>query len=295
MGTPSASSPDLSAIPVISSIELVGSNRAAWLVDIWGVMHNGVAPFAAAVAACQRFRSMGGHVLLLSNAPRPAPSVVAQLKHIGVPVDVWDDILTSGDAVRILIADLGARPVLHLGPERDLALYAGLGTTLVGDAERAEAISCTGLFNDEAEGPDDYRSLLEACAGRGLPMICANPDLKVERGNRIVYCAGALAQLYAELGGSVSYAGKPHLPIYHQAFERLAQLAGRPLAAPDVLAIGDGVHTDIMGACHAGVDAVFIASGVHVTGGLINEAHLDEIFPSPAVRPIAAMQELAWD
>jgi len=286
--------PDANAglIPILPSIATLAEARDAWLTDIWGVMHNGVAPFASACEACTRFRLAGGTVLLLSNAPRPAASVAAQLDRIGVPRFAWDTIVTSGDAARARLAAFAGQPVFHLGPERDFALYDDLGLVLA-PAEEAVAISCTGLFDDEVETPDDYASLLADFAARKLPMVCANPDLTVERGERIVYCAGALAAAYETLGGSVAYAGKPHLPIYDMAFERLAEIKGKPVTRDRILAIGDGLRTDIAGAVRAGVDSVFIASGVHVTDGL-SAARLATLFPGEGPHPVAAMTALAW-
>jgi HAD superfamily hydrolase (TIGR01459 family) len=285
--------PGLSPIPIVSSIAPVSQDREAWLTDVWGVMHNGVEPFAAACDACTRFRLAGGIVVLLSNAPRPAASVAEQLDRIGVPRFAWDAIVTSGDASRALVGVYSGRNVFHLGPERDLLLYDDLGVTL-SPAEAADAISCTGLFDDEIETPDDYREMLGAFAARKLPMICVNPDLTVERGTKLVYCAGALAEVYRELGGSVEYAGKPYLPIYAMTMATLAKLKGREVEKAKVLAIGDGIRTDIKGAAAAEIQSVFIASGVHVTGGEIDEATLAALFSELSARPIAAMPALAW-
>jgi HAD superfamily hydrolase (TIGR01459 family) len=279
-------------IPILSSITGLATGRDAWLTDIWGVMHNGVEPFASASDACTRFRLAGGTVVLLSNAPRPAADVAAQLDRIGVPRFAWDAILTSGDAARALVGAYAGKPVFALGPERDLSLYDGLGVTL-SEAAGAEAISCTGLFDDEIETPDDYTELLAGFAARGLPMVCANPDLTVERGSSIIYCAGALAVAYEKLGGSVAYAGKPYLPVYSMAFAMIEKLKGQAVPRDRILAIGDGIRTDIQGAAAAGLDSVFIASGVHVPGGLTSEA-LTDLFPDPAGRPIAAMPSLIW-
>lgn len=279
-------------IPILTSIRDLGAPRDAWLTDIWGVMHNGVAPFEGASDACTRFRAAGGTVLLLSNAPRPAESVAAQLDRIGVPREAWDGILTSGDAARALIAGLAGRPVFALGPDRDKPLYEGLPVTLT-DAASAGAISCTGLFDDENETPDDYAALLRDFAARRLPMVCANPDLTVERGNKIVYCAGAIAAAYEALGGSVAYAGKPHRPIYDLAFARLGELRSKRVAPERVLAIGDGIRTDIAGAAGYGIDSVFIASGIHVEEDLTSAA-LAKLFPDPALRPLAGMTALGW-
>ncbi len=279
-------------IPILSSITDLATGREAWLTDIWGVMHNGVEPFAAASDACTRFRLSGGTVLLLSNAPRPAESVAAQLDRIGVPRFAWDAILTSGDAARALVGAYAGKPVFALGPERDLSLYDGLGITL-SDAGDAEAVSCTGLFDDEIETPDDYTELLADFAARNLPMVCANPDLTVERGSKIIYCAGALASTYEKLGGSVAYAGKPYLPVYDMALALIEKIKGKQVPREKILAIGDGIRTDIEGAAGAGIDSVFVASGVHAPGGLTSET-LAELFPNPAIRPIAAMPSLVW-
>jgi HAD superfamily hydrolase (TIGR01459 family) len=280
------------AIPILGSIASLAPDRDVWLTDVWGVIHNGVEPFAAACDACTRFRLAGGTVILLSNAPRPAASVAAQLDRLGVPRFAWDSILTSGDAARSLVGAFAGKRVFHLGPERDLSLYDDLGVALV-EAADAEAVSCTGLFDDEIETPADYADLLAGLAGRGVPMICANPDLTVQRGDKIVYCAGALASDYAVRGGAVSYAGKPYLPIYDMAMRLIETLREKAVTKERILCIGDGIRTDIEGAAAAGLDSVFIASGVHVAESLTSET-LAELFPGPGARPIAAMPALAW-
>lgn len=279
-------------IPILTSIAGLAPARDVWLTDVWGVIHNGVTPFASACDAATRFRLAGGTVILLSNAPRPAASVVAQLDRIGVPRFAWDAVLTSGDAARALVGAYAGKRVFHLGPERDLSLYDELGVTLA-EAADADAVSCTGLFDDEIETPADYADLLAELAARNLAMICANPDLTVERGNKIVYCAGALAADYEARGCPVAYAGKPYLPIYDMAFAMMAKLKERPVPKERVLCIGDGLRTDIKGAAAAGLDSVFIASGVHAPGGLSSET-LATLFPSQDERPIAAMSALAW-
>jgi HAD superfamily hydrolase (TIGR01459 family) len=285
-------SPALGPIPILTSIAGLAPARDVWLTDVWGVIHNGVEPFAAACEATTKFRLSGGIVILLSNAPRPAASVAAQLDRIGVPRFAWDAILTSGDAARALVGAYAGRRVFHLGPERDLSLYDDLGVTLADPAD-ADAVSCTGLFDDEIETPADYADVLADLAARKLPMICANPDLTVVRGEKTVYCAGALAADYETRGGSVSYAGKPYLPIYDMAYAMIERLKQKPVPKPRILCIGDGIHTDIKGAAAAGLDSVFIASGVHVAEELTGDA-LAGLFPTPDMRPIAAMPALAW-
>lgn len=288
-------------IPVVGSITAIGSGYRAWLVDIWGVMHNGHRAFASAVAATQGFRKQGGIVVFLSNSPRPSPGVQEQLSRLGVPPSCYDATVTSGDLTR---HELGKHPhprVFHLGPERDLPIFAGLDVTLV-PKDKAELIVCSGLFDDETETPDDYVGRLKELAARNLPMICANPDHLVERGDKLVYCAGALAAVYEKQGGSVVYAGKPHAPIYELALETINGLAGHEVAKNELLAIGDGVNTDIAGAAGFGIDAVFVASGLHVpanSGGeagaeVLDRVHLAELFAHAKRRPLAAMRALDW-
>lgn len=290
----------LAEIPVIESIEQLGGRYAAWLADIWGVMHNGRRAFPEAVAATRAFRAQGGLVVLLSNSPRPSTSVQEQLRHFGVPDDAYDASVTSGDLTRHELGKHAGASVYHLGPERDRPIFHGLDLTLTRH-EDAELIVCSGLFDDEIETPDDYTDLLRGLAARKLPMICANPDHLVERGDDLVYCAGALAAQYEREGGGVVYAGKPYPPIYLLALETLSRLAGREIKRSEVLAIGDGVNTDIAGAAALGIDSVFVASGLHVpanSGGdagadALDRTHLAELF-AQAGRPLAAMQRLAW-
>ena len=258
-------------IPVLDSIKEFGTRYRAWLVDIWGVMHNGHRAFPGAVAATRAFRAQGGIVVLLSNSPRPSPSVQEQLRRLGVPDDAYDATVTSGDLTRHELAKHAGARVFHLGPERDLPIFDGLDVTL-GRHEDSELVVCSGLFDDDTEVPEDYADLLSALAARKLPMICANPDRLVERGDRLVWCAGALAALYEQQGAPVIYAGKPYPPIYWLALETINRLAQTDLAQSEVLAIGDGVNTDMAGAADVGIDAVFVASGLHAPSNSGGEA-----------------------
>jgi HAD superfamily hydrolase (TIGR01459 family) len=288
-------------IPVLHSIEELGSRYAAWLVDIWGVMHNGHRAFSRAVAATRNFRKRGGIVVLLSNSPRPSPSVQQQLRHIGVPDDAYDATVTSGDLTRHELAKHVGATVFHLGPERDLPIFQGLAVTL-GRQEDSELVVCSGLFDDDTETPDEYAGLLGALAARELPMICANPDHLVERGDRLVWCAGALAALYEKQGGRVVYAGKPYAPIYLLALETVDLLAKREVPRSEILAIGDGINTDIAGAASLGIGSVFVASGLHMPSngrgaagaGTLDALHLAELFAETKGRPLAAMRSLVW-
>lgn len=283
-------------IPIIEAIAPIAQTRDAWLLDIWGVLHNGMSPFPGAVAACRTFRQRGGSVVLVSNSPRTRTGVAAQLAEIGVPEDCYDGIATSGDVTRHLIAKHAGKTVFHIGPKRDLAIFEGLNVTL-GEPDDAAAIVCTGLYNDATETPDDYAALFGALRALGLPMICANPDMACERGKRIIPCAGALASAYEALGGEVLLAGKPYRPIYDLALAQIASVRGAEVPSERLLAIGDGVPTDIAGAGALGVDSVFVASGVFVTKAHRAELTSDIIavlFEDQEARPIAAMDRLVW-
>ena len=281
-------------IPVIDAIAPLGKGYAAWLVDIWGVMHNGVRAFSPAVEATRRYREQGSIVVLLSNSPRPSEPLQRQLTSLGVSEQSYDATVSSGDLTRHELAKHEGARIFHLGPERDLPIFKDLDLTRV-DAKDAELVVCTGLFNDETETPEDYEVLLRELAGRKLTMLCANPDHLVERGHNLVYCAGALAQLYEEDGGEVIYAGKPYLPIYDLAEETIARIAGRKVARSEILAVGDGIRTDMAGAAEFGLDAVFVASGLHVGfgGEGLDDLRLAELFEGRKA-PRAAMPALAW-
>ena len=292
-----------STVPLITAIAELGSEYRAWLVDIWGVLHNGHSTFGGAVAATRAFRASGGIVVLLSNSPRPSAGVQAQLRGLGVPDDAYDGTVTSGDLTRHELAKHAGARVYHLGPARDRPIFDGLDVKLV-EKNSAELVVCSGLFDDEIETPGDYMRLLTELAERHLPMICANPDHRVERGAELVYCAGALAAIYEEMGGDIVYAGKPHRPIYELALECITELTGTPISRSEILAIGDGINTDMQGAASFGVDAIFVASGLHVPSpatGQMNElgdesldtGHLAALF-TRVKTPLAAMRSLRW-
>ncbi|MXN66148.1 TIGR01459 family HAD-type hydrolase [Stappia sp. GBMRC 2046] len=250
---------------LISGLSSIAGEYKGLLCDVWGVLHNGVTGFLHARDALARFREeRGGTVVLITNAPRPAAPVFDQLATLGITHDAYDAIVTSGDVTRQQLDALGDANVLHLGPKRDLPLYEGTHVRL-GAELAATAVVCTGLFDDETETPDDYRGMLTRLAKRGLPMICANPDIVVERGNKLIWCAGALARLYEDLGGEVKILGKPHAPIYDAALAKLSEKAGKLMDKRDVLAIGDGLPTDIRGAVSQDIDVLFISGGIHAT------------------------------
>lgn len=284
-------------IPLLASISTLRERYDAWLCDVWGVVHNGVRAFPEAVAALSRFRESGGRVLLLTNAPRPAAPIFGQLAHLGVPRGAFDGIVTSGDATRRWLGDLGEAPVLHIGPDRDRTLFADLDINLV-DADEATVVLCTGLIDDKVETVSDYDPMLSSLASRGVVMMCANPDIVVDRGGTLVPCAGALAERYERLGGRAIYAGKPHGAIYDLAFQQLRAMAGAvPLQR--ILAIGDGIGTDIAGADAAGLDSVFVIGGIHIgevvgDDGETDPRRLAGLFAGMSRLPVAAQRVLAW-
>lgn len=286
-----------SPIPIIQSISEIASGYEAWFCDIWGVIHNGVRPFRRASDACEKFRESGGVVVLLTNSPRPSPLVDAQLIEIGVSPNAYDGIVSSGDVARALVASRPGRPIFHLGPERDHGIFEGLDIGLT-SADEAEIVLCSGLYDDETQTPDDYTKLLGELKERSLALICANPDIVVERGEKIVYCAGALAQRYAEMGGEVIYTGKPFKPIYDKGFETLASVLGRDVDRSKVLAIGDGLKTDMQGAFGASLDAAYVASAIHVDGhheeASLTSSAVEALFRDMRQMPIAAMPRLDW-
>lgn len=283
-------------IPIVETVRDIGGRYRVWFVDIWGVMHNGRNAFPKASAATRAFREQGGIVVLLSNSPRPSPDLQEQLLQFGVPDEAYDATVSSGDLTRHELAKHDGANVFHLGPERDTPIFDRLNVTLTGP-EDGELIVCSGLFDDDVETPDDYGDLLRGLAARGPTMLCANPDHMVERGHRLVYCAGALAAVYETLGGEVIYAGKPHAPVYELALETARKIAGEAVEKAHVLAIGDGVRTDIAGARGFGLDAIFVASGLHAPGEggeALDAAHLATLFGEEARLPIAAMRALDW-
>jgi len=264
------------------------------LSDIWGVVHNGLESFPEACEALHRYRSGGGTVILITNAPRPADSVQRQLRKLCVADDVYNAIVSSGDLTRHYVAGHPGGKVFWLGPERDNSIYRGLELTL-SPLEQADYIICTGLFDDETETPEDYRPMMLQARGRNLPLICANPDIVVERGDRLIYCAGAIAELYRELGGEVIFYGKPHRPIYERAMQLASEHVSHTIAPQRVLAIGDSVRTDLAGAHGFGIDCLFVTRGIHSEEfeGIdqLDPASVKELFGHP---PRALIRELKW-
>ncbi len=276
---------------LISGLSEIASDHDALICDIWGVVHNGNAPFLAAADALRRFRGAHGPVVLLSNAPRLPGSVEEQFRRIGVATDFYDAIVTSGGAARDDLAVRGIRnaplSLYYIGPDQDTGLLDGLAITRTG-IDLADVALCVGLVDDLTETPDDYSDILAAMRAKNLTMLCANPDLKVYRGAQLCWCAGGLAQAYEIIGGPVTYYGKPYPAVYDAALKA----AGQPKKA---LAIGDALITDLKGAQGVGLDALFIADGLH--GEEIEPytaQHLGEMFAAANVTAKATMRALKW-
>ena len=246
---------------MVSSLDVLTGNYRVILSDVWGVVHNGVESSPDACAALTRAREKGLAVILITNAPRPHGPVEAQLAALGVPDSAWDRVITSGDVTRDLIRS-GPRKVFHLGPDRDMMIYDGIDVELVEEFE-AQSVVCTGLYDDDTESPEDYAEMLRRFRARDLPFICANPDIVVEKGDRLIFCAGALARDYGQLGGRTQIAGKPHRPIYEAALDAASEVLGRPVEKGETLAIGDGVLTDVRGAENNGIDVLYVSGGIH--------------------------------
>lgn len=289
-------------IPVLAGLSQLDRHYAAYIVDLWGVVHDSVVPYPDAVACLRRLRAGGGKVVFLSNAPRPNDNVRVMLDKIGVPRDAYDMIITSGDDTRDALANrrdgphaaLGRR-FLHIGPDPNLCVVDGLDYDRVGDVEQADFLLATGLYDENMQAVADYADLFAVALDRGLPMICANPDLTVMRGARQVLCPGSLAADYATRGGTVHYHGKPHAEVYAYCFARIGDYG-----KDDVLAIGDTPRTDLAGAARYGLATVLVTGGIHA-----EDFHpTPDAPPDPAliaaacakenVRPLAAIDRLVW-
>jgi HAD superfamily hydrolase (TIGR01459 family) len=275
---------------LISGLSEIAADHDALICDVWGVVHDGQRHHPAAAEALYRFKEKQGPVVLLTNAPRMPAEVAEQCASYGLPRDCYDAIVSSGGAAHMEMARRSAAGTLalyYLGPERDLPMLGGLDVRRA-DLAEAELVLAIGLRDDMTETPADYADELAAMRARGLPMLCANPDLVVHRGDRLLFCAGALAKDYEKLGGEVLYYGKPHRPIYEMALAA----AGHPKKP---LAVGDGLLTDVLGANGAGLDVLFIADGVHgedvepYTAG-----HLADLFARYGARAGSATRKLAW-
>lgn len=283
---------------IVRGLAEIADRYDAVLSDVWGVIHNGREAFPVACAALARFQRERGPVVLISNAARPSDAAAAQCLELGVPRETWSGYVTSGDVTRVEIAARAGSPCWVIGPDLHDSLYDGLDLRSVGPGEAA-FVSCTGLVDDATETPDDYRAALAVAAARKIPFVCANPDKVVRRGDQLIWCAGALADLYRDLGGGpVVIAGKPHAPIYDAALAEAERLLGRPLDRRRVLAIGDGLPTDVAGANAQGLDLLFVAAGIDsqrlMPHGVLDADGLADFMAEAGAEAAYALPELAW-
>lgn len=268
------------------------------LCDIWGVVHDGNRAHEAANDALIRFRSAGGTVVLVSNAPQPAARVAEILDEKAVSRRAWDAIVSSGEIAIRHVRDAGYGTMHHIGPmPRSQPLVTALGLPEVALPD-AEVIVCSGLIDDRREVAEDYRPLLETARRRKLSFVCANPDLAVHVGDLLLPCAGALGVLYESMGGGVVWTGKPHAEAYDMALGEAARLRGAVIDRRRVLAVGDAIRTDLAAAAGAGVDSLFVAGGLHrdevLEAGRLAPAALTRLFSGDAPRPVAATLALDW-
>ncbi len=289
--------PPLVAPEIISGLRAIAGRYDAVLCDVWGVVHNGERVFPDVTEALVTFGDRRGPVVLISNAPRPSASVIGQLRALGLADRAWSGVVTSGDVTRAELAARAPGCAWAIGPDRDLALYDDIDLTF-GGPEDADFICCTGLVDDEGETAEDYRDAFALAARRGIEMVCANPDRVVQRGQALIPCAGALADVYETLGGAVVMAGKPYPPIYRRALAELERLAGKALDPARVLAIGDGLPTDVLGAMRVGLDCLFVTNGIHgaetQTDGAVDAARTAAFLSAHHATARYAMAELAW-
>ena len=287
----------------IAGLEEIASCYDVILCDVWGVIHNGIQASAQACEALTRFRERGGSAILITNAPRPGSAVVGQLDRLAVPRASYDGVVTSGDLTRRIVGERKHQIVHHIGPERDKPIFAGLDLRF-GDLDGADYVVCSGLFDDTRETAEDYRPALARMRERSLWMLCANPDLLVERGRQLIPCAGAIALAYEELGGAVFYAGKPHRPIYEAALEAAAKALGREVEPARVLAVGDAIRTDIAGARRFGLPSLLVARGIHAEEMKLEEgpalaatapsSHVQDWLERQDARPDAVIDRFVW-
>lgn len=282
---------------VIPHFSALASSYDVFLCDVWGVVHNGEVSFPDACDALMRARAQGKVVIFITNAPRPGEAVIRQIDKLHVPREAYDGIVSSGDVTRDVIAHRKGESICHIGPERDHSIFTGLHAEFA-PLETADYIVCSGLYDDETEKPEDYRARLDIALKRKLFMVCGNPDLVVERGSQLVYCAGSIADLYATMGGEVLYAGKPYRPIYEMALAKAEAVLGRKVDMKRVVGIGDSVRTDLKGARAFGIDMLFIAAGIHAEefGGRDTPKAdaMKTVFAAAGEEPTAVMKHLVW-
>jgi len=283
--------------PLASCGRELSSRFQVWLCDIWGVVHNGKNSHPAACDALEKHRQNGGIVVLITNAPRPSHAIVDQLDGMNVSRNCYDEIVSSGDVTRELVKVFSGGKVFFLGPDKDEPLKRGLPVEW-STLKEADAVLCSGLYDDQNEKPEQYTGMLKEMLDLNLPMICANPDIIVQFGDRLIPCGGALAKIYSEIGGKVEMAGKPYPPIYKVSIAKAAEAAGREIDKSQVLALGDGMKTDITGARDNDLAIAFITGGIHDEeighdGSTQDMANIARIAVT-GVNVAGAMRKLEW-
>ncbi len=294
MSHPALSDP----VPHLLRLRDLAERYDAIISDVWGVVHDGIRATPGASEALSAARGAGLAVVLLTNAPRPPDSVREQLRGLRVPDAAYDAIVSSGGVTRALLGDEGDAPFFHLGPARDVAVFEGLAAR-PGPLEEARYILCTGLVNDETEQAEDYRAFLEQALDAKLKLYCANPDLIVERGHRLIPCAGAIADLYERMGGEAIWVGKPHPLVYARARGEITRALGREVARDRILCIGDAFRTDIAGANAEGHDCIMTLAGIHaqefgLSGGDFDRDAFERLARASKTRPTMTMVSLVW-
>ena len=285
-------------VPVLENLSALADRYDVIFSDVWGVVHNGLQAHPAAGEALTAFRNRGGVVVMISNAPRPQWSVIEQLNALGVVPSAYDAVVTSGDVTHDLALQQPDPHCFHIGAPKDEHLFQNLPVKRVA-LDRASFAICTGLHDDEVQTAEDYREIVAALRQRNIPMICANPDLVVERGHMLIPCAGAIAALYEDIGGTVIQAGKPFPPIYAATYAKAAELLDSPPDKSRILAIGDAIRTDVAGAAAFGIDCVFLSEGIHASelhdaqGNLCRD-RLEPFIGRQTFTPAAVMQKLIW-
>ncbi len=285
---------------LLPGLSTVADDYDALFCDIWGVIHNGRQHFPPAYEALKRFKAQRGPVILISNSPRPNDNLTAQLASLGIYEDGFSAVISSGDATREYLKQFAPTgSAWRIGDPREQALYDGIDIDLGGTAETAAFISCSSPYDDENDTLERYRADFEIAAARKLVMICANPDKMVQRGDKIIMCAGSLADFYVSLGGEAIMAGKPYAPIYELCYAALEKLTGRPHDKRRILAIGDGLPTDVLGANGQGLDLVFVAAGIHAieatdSAGRLDPLLLKKLLDAQAAEAKYVAEALRW-
>jgi HAD superfamily hydrolase (TIGR01459 family) len=291
---------------LVRGLAELASGYKVILSDVWGVVHNGLIAFKKAAEALGRFRAGGGKVVLMTNSPNPSRFVEAQLAQLGITRKSYDAIVSSGDVTVSLLVERAGAGLFHLGPPDETALFeeawalSGKAPRLV-PLNQANFVLCTGLADPWRETPTDYDPILAAMRARNLELICANPDIVVEDGGRSFYCAGAIAERYAGVGGKVIQAGKPFAPIFARALEVAWGPDSKIIERARVLVIGDALRTDIKGAHDQGFDSLFVTSGIHrkelhgpAQGTGLDAAAFRHFMEAADFAPTAAIPELVW-